>query len=89
MSGFVPEDDRAPLPFSDLSATGILWLINLLVFHPRGLALAIVHDQDGAAIGWKLLGDGSVWNYEGNEDAKFDAVQAFLRQHTAPERIAP
>jgi hypothetical protein len=34
--------------FAELSPSGLLWLINVSVFHPRGYALAI-HMEDGAA----------------------------------------
>ena len=43
-----------PRPFLELSDAGLLWLINRVVFHPRGLALAL-HEQDGVAHGWELL----------------------------------
>lgn len=39
----------------ELRSTGLLWLINASVFHPRGLALAFVYDDDGELIGWRLL----------------------------------
>jgi len=52
-------------PFSDLRATGLLWLINRVVFHPRGWALAL-HFADGGeggaykdCTGWSLMGDGT------------------------------
>lgn len=46
-------------PWTDLRPTGLLWLINRVVFHPRGYALAIHRDDDGTCTGWSLLGDGS------------------------------
>lgn len=48
-------------PFSDLKATGLLWLINTAVFHPRGYAIGL-HFTDrelGEVDGWVLFGDGS------------------------------
>jgi hypothetical protein len=46
-------------PFEALGQeTGMLWLINRTVFHPRGYALTIAL-SDGKAVGWKLVGDGS------------------------------
>ena len=48
-----------PRPFSELRPTGLLWLINTTVFHPRGYALALHFDDDGNATGWSLMGDGS------------------------------
>lgn len=51
-------DDQAR-PFEDLRPTGLLWLINTTVFHPRGYALALYLDDDGQALGWSLMGDGT------------------------------
>lgn len=74
-------------PFADLRTTGLLWLINTTVFHPRGYALALHFDDEGAAIGWSLMGDGSEpWQFatdgwpegEGPERA-FLAAKAILR----------
>lgn len=47
-----PDPDYRPL--LELSESGLLWLINRAVFHPRGLALAL-YQEDGEARGWKLL----------------------------------
>lgn len=41
-------------PFLDLSDAGLLWLINRVVFHPRGVALAL-HEKGGEALGWELV----------------------------------
>lgn len=41
-------------PFADLRPTGLLWLINATVFHPRGLAMALEFHKDGTAMGWSL-----------------------------------
>lgn len=46
-------------PFAELRDTGLLWLINRVVFHPRGYALGLHFDLDLNCIGWSLLGDGS------------------------------
>jgi hypothetical protein len=47
-------------PFAELRESGMLWLINRVVFHPRGFALALdVDDKTGEAVGWSLRGDGS------------------------------
>ena len=44
----------------DLRDTGLLWLINRVVFHPRGYALA--YDPDDKA--FSLLGDGrEPWSF--------------------------
>lgn len=47
-----PHDaDHIPCrPFDDLRPSGLLWLINRVVFHPWGMALALHTDQaDGSA----------------------------------------
>lgn len=45
------EDHR---PLLELSDSGLLWLINRTVFHPRGLALGL-HEVAGKAVGWSLV----------------------------------
>lgn len=71
--------------FKRLSEYGVLWLINRVVFHPRGYALALVYsDDDGNVdpIGWRIEGDGSeVWRFVGfDEDAKMREVEGLLGQ---------
>lgn len=67
-------------PWAELRTTGLLWLINRTVFHPRGYALAIVV-RDGLAVGWQLLGDGSeVWRFDGGEDEHLQAVNAIFAE---------
>lgn len=44
---------------SELRETGLLWLINTTVFHPRGYALALHIADDGCCTGWSLDGDGT------------------------------
>ena len=47
-------------PFAELRETGLLWLLNRVVFHPRGYALALHFDDSyTAATGWSLMGDGT------------------------------
>lgn len=53
-------------PFAELLESGLLWLINTSVFHPRGLALAVAIDQEtGEASGWSLLASeaGTAYRY--------------------------
>lgn len=71
-------------PFEDLSATGLLWLANRVVFHPRGFALALTIDATGKAVGWNLLGDGSeVWTFaEDRDDHHFATAQRTLAPPT-------
>ena len=74
------EDARGVRPVGDLRSTGLLWLINRAVFHPRGYALALVLDDDGEVTGWSMLGDGSeVWTFTANaDDEEFVKAQTFL-----------
>lgn len=51
----VATSDDPGRPFTELMDSGLLWLINASVFHPRGLALAIALDPEGNAAGWSLL----------------------------------
>lgn len=101
VSGTQPEDPAvtaeweamkgAPTPdpvkgWDELRTSGLLWLINRTVFHPRGWALALV-SRDGEIVGWQLLGDGGeIWTFGDSEDAHFAAAQAALTPHPAPKR---
>lgn len=70
--------------FDDLKKSGLLWLINRTVFHPRGFALGIVISTKGEAIGWKLQGDGSeAWAMDEAQDAwGFEAAEDTLSEAT-------
>lgn len=62
-------------PWAELSSSGLLWLINRVVFHPRGFALG------ASADGWMLLGDGTepwAFGIAFDEDALFAAAAATL-----------
>ncbi|MFJ5037996.1 hypothetical protein [Streptomyces parvulus] len=61
-----PDPDIPARPFEQLRETGLLWLINRVVFHPRGLALALHLDADGLAYGWSLVSnlDGEPWQFD-------------------------
>ncbi|MCW2831129.1 MAG: hypothetical protein JWP31_1821, partial [Aeromicrobium sp.] len=56
-----PSPGRA---FSELRETGLLWLINRQVFHPRGWAFSLHVDGAGDITGWSLIGDGvETWSF--------------------------
>jgi len=83
----IPE--RAPeggiRPWEDLQTSGLLWLINRVVFHPRGFALGLVR-RDGQIVGWKLGGDGSeLWAMAPPEDDEFARAEATLRPREVAE----
>lgn len=74
------EDVRS---FDELRETGLLWLINRVVMHPRGYALAIHHDEAGHASGWSVIGDGTEpWSFHpgesDHEKALFDKLKELL-----------
>lgn len=75
--------DEAVRPWIDLQDEGLLWLINRVVFHPRGMALAL-HKHNGEMVGWTMQGDGSeVWTFTTEDDDEcFAKVQAFLAAQT-------
>lgn len=80
-----PPAATAILPFEQLRDTGLLWLINTTVFHPRGYALSIDLDPDtGQARGFQLLGDGKErWGWAEDVmaaelDAKFQTVRRLM-----------
>jgi hypothetical protein len=71
--------------FDELRSSGLLWLINRVVFHPRGFALALSM-RDGEPVGWKMLGDGSeVWRFEGDEDELFERVRQTFADAMVPQ----
>jgi hypothetical protein len=78
-------EEGVVIDFAALRGTGLLWLINKVVFHPRGFAFALQLEDDGSASGWTLLGDGTEpWRYEGEQDGRpiddvgFERAEAFL-----------
>lgn len=78
--------DPPPIrPWKDLRTTGLLWLINAALLHPRGYALAMTFDADGKAVGWQLLGDGSEpWKFGDDIDEPFRNVEATLNAQRRP-----
>lgn len=44
--------------FKELRDSGLLWLINKSVFHPRGFSLSLIFDEEGEVTGWALMGKG-------------------------------
>lgn len=83
-------------PLAELRSSGLLWLINRVVFHPHGLALAVVEDDAGTITGWTLLGNGDepIWFAPEDEEPLFHQAHATLnaarvtdpsqRPHTRP-----
>jgi len=44
--------------FNDLERSGLLWMMNRYIFHPRGFTFGLVPDEHGNIIGWTVLGEG-------------------------------
>ncbi|MDX3372615.1 hypothetical protein PV387_42840, partial [Streptomyces sp. ME02-6987-2C] len=61
-----PDIDTDARPFQALRDTGLLWLINRVALHPRGLALALHLDEHGQAYGWNLVSndEGEPWMFD-------------------------
>jgi hypothetical protein len=66
--------------WEELRDTGLLWLINTAVLHPRGFALAVEINDAGEAIGWAIVGDGlRPWTFpDAVAESQFPVVEAFL-----------
>lgn len=88
-------DDHDTTPtgtFHELRTSGLLWLFNTAVLHPRGFAVGFVYPDDATAyqitagavepIGWQLFGDGTEpWRFDIDDatlDRLFDSVQTLL-----------
>lgn len=86
MSATVDSSTSPPMlarPMNELRDTGLLWLLNRVVFHPRGYALALVYDDrdnphgsGGTVIGWRLHGDGTEPWSMGDPPPEFQAAGA-------------
>lgn len=77
------EPSNAGRPFAELTDSGLLWLINATVFHPRGLALSLHQDgPDGPVIGWSVAGTGDRPTYVSRDQADrwFTTADLFLWQ---------
>lgn len=73
-------------PFAEFRESGLLWLVNASVFHPRGYALRLHFERDdpedaGACIGWSLMGDGSEqWQFGCDDETQAKVGIAFNAQ---------
>lgn len=79
------DDESRIRPWSEFRNAGLLWLINTVVFHPRGYAIGIGVNPDD---GWMLLGDGRErWSYDtADPDFVAELDDAFVR---AQATLAP
>ncbi len=79
---------RPVFEFRHLSDSGLIWLINRVVFHPRGCALALDYREgEDQPRGWTLMGSNEPWRFVSleenptsgvDEDAKFAAVEKLI-----------
>lgn len=81
----IPAEVLPVRPWHELRDTGLLWLINRVILHPRGYALAIQMNPDGTSSGWNLVGDGTEpWQYgcdaesQAREDELFAKIKELL-----------
>lgn len=78
--GHVPHraGDPEVRSFDDLRDSGLLWLINTTVFHPRGYAIGLHYtgpNGTGVADGWQLFGHGAERiAYDESEEARLDML---------------
>jgi hypothetical protein len=86
----VSHEDSPGRDFRELSESGLLWLINAVVFHPRGFALAFSMDTlTGQVTGWDIVGNGTEpWQYADRMKERFAAAEATLASHRSPGRRA-
>lgn len=84
-AGKVVNETAEARDWAELQTTGLLWLINTSLLHPRGYALAIGFDDDGNCDGWRIVGDGSTpWQMGCDEqtqamiDRRFAAIKELL-----------
>lgn len=79
------------LPLEALRDSGILLMINMQVFHPRGCALSVVLDENDRVIGFEILGDGTEpWHYDQTDpviDEKWKAFNRMLNNATTANLI--
>lgn len=66
-----PDQRQAIREFKD---TGLLWLVNTSVMHPRGYAIAVTVAEDGEPIAMSVVGDGTEpWCFDGEAVDQFYA----------------
>ncbi|WP_371579464.1 hypothetical protein [Streptomyces sp. NBC_01314] len=69
-------------PLGALRESGLLWLINRIAFHPRGLALALNQEEGGDITGWQLLAaeEGEPFSFTNRDDETgYRRAEATLR----------
>lgn len=66
--------------FNELEKSGLLWMINRYIFHPRGFTFGLVPDERGNMTGWALLGTGKeCYKFMSDmDDMGFLAAETFL-----------
>jgi hypothetical protein len=78
------EPEEEARPFSEFRDEGLLWLVNVTVFHPRGYALAFGIDTEGNVNGWKLMGDGTEpWAFATDDATRASTDALFARMKAA------
>lgn len=77
-AGKIIEGTAEARGWDELRTTGLLWLINTSLLHPRGYALAIGYTDDGKCDGWRIVGDGSEpWQMGCDDETKATIDERF------------
>lgn len=85
-----PDVDTDARPFQALRDTGLLWLINRVALHPRGLALALHLDEHGQAYGWSLISndEGEPWMFDpATDNDGYTRAEATITKALAREPV--
>lgn len=65
----------------EIRAVGLLWFINRVALHPRGMALALAPTVDGKGVTFEVWFEGEPWCFvKSQDDLGFDAFAAFEQQ---------
>jgi hypothetical protein len=75
--------DYYHMPWEKMREHGVLWYINRLAFHPRGISLTLTKDNEGNIIAWGLIGDGSEpFAFDpDDDDEEFHKFDKFLHEY--------
>lgn len=82
-AGQIIQESHEAYSWAEFASSGLLWLFNTSVLHPRGYALQIGFDDDGKCEGWCIVGDGTEpWQFSTDEETKamIDARFAALKE---------
>lgn len=79
--GVYRAEQRDAFSFDQLRETGVLFMVNRVLLHPRGYALALEYGEgEKEPRGWNIVGNGKeIWSFYHNEEqVHFDAFEHLL-----------